>query len=381
LKKKFKTNPGRQYFQRRFWKSIPFKSYVIVLIAVFFTFSIIGFFSDLLNGGRMPRELLLLHVFLSGFMGVLYFYCGSRYPRLFIPVFIFHLLLIKFIPVQRMEFTINEILKDHLVFDGWGILLALISGYVFFIVFINKVGLRQVRLNAEMSLAKEMHGILVPEIDIRENALEIYGKSLPAEEVGGDLLDVYKNENGLTCYIADVSGHGVASGLLMGMFKSAMHTELQNGSGLSKALVSANKSLYNLKKRSMFLTFAGIRFSGDQTAEYSIAGHLPILFLRAETATISYLDQKQIPLAAQSDYPFSTQKVNYAAGDMFLLLTDGITETANKKNEEFGMRRIERVVLENPAADLKQMFDLILSEAQTYGLQKDDRTMMIIRCG
>ena len=52
----------------------------------------------------------------------------------------------------------------------------------------------------------------------------VYGKSIPTSEVGGDLIDLYHTKSKTICYITDVSGHGVAAGLLMGMFQSAIHT-------------------------------------------------------------------------------------------------------------------------------------------------------------
>ena len=70
---------------------------------------------------------------------------------------------------------------------------------------------------------------------------EIYGRSIPTQKVGGDLLDVYVGEKDLTCFIADISGHGVAAGLMMGMFKTSMHINLQNNLPITTILNQANK--------------------------------------------------------------------------------------------------------------------------------------------
>ena len=130
----------------------------------------------------------------------------------------------------------------------------------------------------------------------------------------------------------------------------------------------------------MFLTFAGIQFQGNGLAEYAVAGHLPILHYTAASKEITYLEQKQIPLAAQLAYQFQTKNVSYAPGDLFLLLTDGITEVENKQQEEFGMQRIEDIVLKNADDGLKDIFDKILAAASEHGKQIDDQTMMLIRC-
>ena len=154
-----------------------------------------------------------------------------------------------------------------------GIIIQLVLGYIFLIQFIMTEGTRHVRLKTEMNLAKELHDILVPTINLKNGNWEIYGRAIPTEEVGGDLVDIYENGNELTCYIADVSGHGVAAGLLMGMFKTSIHTYLQSNASIATIFNNCNKVLYRLKKQSMFITCACIRFFSDNVAEYSIAGH------------------------------------------------------------------------------------------------------------
>ena len=56
---------------------------------------------------------------------------------------------------------------------------------------------------------------------------EVYGKSIPSAEMGGDLIDVVEKVGNLLAYIADVSGHGLPAGQLMGMLKTAMRVCLQ----------------------------------------------------------------------------------------------------------------------------------------------------------
>jgi serine phosphatase RsbU (regulator of sigma subunit) len=52
---------------------------------------------------------------------------------------------------------------------------------------------------------------------------------VPSSEVGGDLIDVAGSEENWVAYLADVSGHGVAPGVVMGMVKSAARMLLSSG--------------------------------------------------------------------------------------------------------------------------------------------------------
>jgi serine phosphatase RsbU (regulator of sigma subunit) len=80
-----------------------------------------------------------------------------------------------------------------------------------------------------MELATEIHRVLVPAINTRIVDFEFYGGSLPGSEIGGYLLDVVQGHGSWTAYIADVSGHGVAPGVVMGMVKSAARRRLSSG--------------------------------------------------------------------------------------------------------------------------------------------------------
>jgi serine phosphatase RsbU (regulator of sigma subunit) len=271
-------------------------------------------------------------------------------------------------------------LKNRLILDGFGLVVSVVLGYVFFILFISGEGIPQVRLKTEINLAKKMHDVLVPTIQFQNENIIVYGKSIPTSEIGGDLIDLYDKENTIICYTADVSGHGVAAGLLMGMFKSAMHTALKNELSLSKIVNTINQSLHKLKKASMFLTASAICLYENKTAEFTVAGHLPILHFQAHSNSVQHLLIEQIPLTVKPDYLFKTKKVNFESGDIFLFLTDGLTEVSNSRNEEFGIKRIEELLIQNHSQQPDTLFNKIMNEIQNHGPQYDDQTLLIIYC-
>lgn len=369
----------KNYYSRKFWKTLPPASYTILLMAIFFIFSSLGFVVDIFNAGRMPGLNLAAQVFFSGVIAICYVHTFTRNWKFFPLILIVHVAFVFIAPKGQREIS-GAALETRLVVDGLGVMMSMILGYIFFVIFISREGRKQFLLQAEMDLARGMHEILVPDVRFHNRELEIYGRSIPAEEVGGDLLDVYQGDDSLTAYIADVSGHGVASGLLMGMFKSAMYANLQKNLPFAEVLNEANRTLYRLKKRTMFLTCAGIRFSGDQTAEFSVAGHLPILHYRAQSGSIEQLRGKQIPLSVQADYRFTTQQVSYSPGDCFALVTDGLSEAADQKDNEFGLERIENLLRENQQQPLEKLFDIVLAAVNDHGPRKDDQTLMFIRC-
>ncbi|MCB9059555.1 MAG: serine/threonine-protein phosphatase [Calditrichae bacterium] len=369
------------YYRREFWKNLSGKSLIKLGLAIFFTFSSIGFISDLLSGGRYLDWYVVFNVIFSGLIGVGYALGAIRNWK-WIPIVLgTHLAVAIILPSTTIviENIVIEISKVRLIVDSAGILAMVMLGYIFFIIFITGEGIPQVQLKTEIDLARKMHDVLVPEIEIRDRRFHIFGKSQPYLEVGGDLIDVYQKDDILVCYTADVSGHGVAASLLMGMFKSAVYTALSKSLSLQDLVNTCNQVLNQLKKPTMFLTFSAIRFDGTNLVEFSVAGHLPILHYRADENKIEELIIKQIPVSVKKDYNFLTRKAQFNRGDIFLFLSDGLTETNDKNGIEFGMENIKKILLENARLPLSEIYNVVTGTIEKYGTQKDDQSLMIVK--
>jgi Stage II sporulation protein E (SpoIIE) len=124
-------------------------------------------------------------------------------------------------PTQMDAATIAR-LQSRLSLDGSAIILVVVLGYACLTYVSVSESRRYARALAEIELATEIHGVLVPPIDFKIGGFEFLGRSVPSGEVGGDLIDVATSQDDWVAYLADVSGHGVAPGLVMGMVKSSV---------------------------------------------------------------------------------------------------------------------------------------------------------------
>jgi serine phosphatase RsbU (regulator of sigma subunit) len=182
-----------------------------------------------------------------------------------------------------------------------------------------------------------------------------------------------------------VSGHGVGAGLLMGMVKSAARTRLREGATFDQLLTTINAVLFDLKSPAMFATFAGLqRGADDGVLQFTVAGHLPILHYRARTGDVVEVSIAQLPLAMFPDTAFSGAEVSCDAGDLFLLLTDGLTEVFDRPDqhgEEFGLDRVKSLLREQAAAaaPLEVIEQQLLAEVRAHGTQHDDQTLFLVR--
>jgi hypothetical protein len=267
----------------------------------------------------------------------------------------------------------------RVLFDAIGILVSIGFGTRFLMFFAGTEGLASVRMQTELSLAHGIQATLVPTVSFQNASFELYGKSIPSSEMGGDLIDVIESDGGLVAYVADISGHGLPAGQLMGMLKTAMRLAVQFRQMPVAALESVDRVLPALKEREMFATVALLRFGGSSEAEYALAGHPPILHYRHGSSDTARLSMEQLPLGLIPGGSYASKRVSFSPRDLFLMVTDGITEVANARDEEFGLTRLQELLAQHAARALPEIWDLIMREVRQYGLQQDDQSLLLLR--
>jgi len=114
-------------------------------------------------------------------------------------------------------------------------------------------------------------------------------------------------------------------------------------------------------------------------AEYALAGHPPILHYRAGSGNTARLSMEQLPLGLLPGGHYFSARAAYAPGDVFLLLTDGIPEVENEKGEEFGLDRVEQILISHAAEPLPQIWDAVMKAARRHGPPEDDQTLLLLR--
>ncbi len=272
-----------------------------------------------------------------------------------------------------------EVMHRRVFFDAIGILVGTIVGYRVLVDFVLTEGIAKVRMQTELALAHGIQATLVPTLSLQVDGFEVYGKSIPSAEMGGDLIDTVQRDGTLLAYIADISGHGLPAGQLMGMLKTAIRVSLQFRQQPVAVMESADRVLPAVKESNMYATLALLYFDGSSEVEYSLAGHPPILHYREATRDIARLAMEQFPLGLIPGGRYSSRRVSYSPRDVFLMLTDGISEVPDANDEEFGLNHLEQLLKQNAAEPLPALWELIMGEVQRNGVQQDDQTLLLLR--
>jgi len=343
-----------------------------------------GFLSDVADKGRLPVAVVLLLVVVSGCMSILYVYAFTRKLWLVPVAAVIQVLLdpvagkVTSAMIHSGRFS-TPTMEWGLGFAVNGIWGMVIASYVFFLLFIQSSGKRGFIAQRELELAHGIQATLVPRIAYRDDRFEVCALTLPSEKVGGDVVDLVVHNGVLLCYVADVSGHGLQAGILMGMVKTAGRTLLLDGCGLTEMQDKMNRVLPSVKEQNMYMTFAGLRFALGDEAEYASAGHPPMLHWRAATKEVEMLGVEQLPIGMFDGVRYETARVRYGVGDMFVITTDGVLEVENDGGEEFSTSRLAGIIQRSETLRPEQTVEAMVKAVQSFGRQRDDQTILVLR--
>lgn len=361
---------------------MPISSRIAMLSAVFSLFASMGFVQLLLTPVRETFLSSLAMICIYGFFAIGYALLSTLRKFRWLPVWaVVHAssfwVYYRFFRLQVIQDR-NVLQKQNSVLGFWAII-AMVAAYVLFVGFIRSEGKRYFRIQAEIELAREIHRSLVPSFERRIRGFDIFGASIASGEVGGDLVDIAEYPQGWISYIADVSGHGVSSGVLMAMFKTSIRSRLANGGSAGELLDEVHRTLYPLKMPNMFVTAGVLQFGEGNQVNYSLAGHPPLMrYSRTQRAIVEYQSQN-MPLGILSEQQFTAETLQCDPGDLLLLLTDGFTEVFDGKGAELGLEAIKQSFQEVVDRPLPEIFERLRKRSLEFGRQDDDQTMLLVR--
>ncbi len=376
--------------RRAYWRTIPLSRLRFLLLAVFFTLATIGLLSSILSAGYSPIAVGFGWAVVTGATSICYVLVFARKPILFLAVLVFQTLLtfgysrLSALAVKHQWLPLAPEHTAHFTFVVTAII-SLVIGYAFFLAFIEREGKQAVRIQAEPSMAHSIQQTLVPRLELTAAGYEIFGISVPSDKVGGDVVDVVVLADGsVAAYVADVAGHGLQAGILMGMVKTAARIRLLDQPGPAALFASLNRVMPDVKEAHMYATCAAFLLpacgiGGPRELEYAVAGHPPILRIGDPDDVANYLFDEQLPLGLFLSAEYRSQTVTCRPGDLLVIATDGVLEVENAGGDEFGAVRLESLVRAERQGDLPALAAKILDSVKRFGKQTDDQTLLLIR--
>ena len=212
------------------------------------------------------------------------------------------------------------------------------------------------KLEEEMVMARSIQSRLLPNQLPEVAGVELEAVNISSRQVSGDYYDMIPKEDGcLAIVISDVSGKGMPASLLASSLQAALRAQCDTGAPPAVVLERVNRQLHASTDPQHFATlFLAIYDPRRRDLRYSSGGHNAPILLRRE-GTVELLEKGGLPLGAFDFGEYEEGVTSLAPGDLLFMYTDGLTETMNSDDEEFGTDRVEHFLREHrqlPVAEL-----------------------------
>jgi len=204
-------------------------------------------------------------------------------------------------------------------------------------------------------------------------------------DISGDFYEFIRLDDGRIGFAqGDVSGHGIHAGLIMSMAKKTLAIYALSGHGPAETLAKVNDSIVDDLGGKIFisLTYA-ILDPGMGTITWTRAGHNPAMRFNRHTGELNEIKPRGMVVGMKKGAIFrqslSEEVTQVQAGDVFLVYTDGITETMNRQKVEYGTELLMEVVRRHAEAGPDTLLDRIMDSVRQFrggSTADDDATLL-----
>ncbi len=249
---------------------------------------------------------------------------------------------------------------------------------------LHREALTRERLQTEMDLARRVQMQLLPVRPPRVPGLDLFARSMPALDVGGDFFDfIVAPDRPLMLTVGDVAGKGLASALLMAMAHTVIRTGAKYLDSPAAVLRRVAADLYDdFSEVSMFATTFVAQYRATRCEVwYANAGHSPVMYCPA-VGPARLIEADAMPLGILPDCDARDHALPLGAGDVLAIMTDGFNETFDLNDEMFGYDRLLRLIEAHADRSADAIGAALFAAVDEFGAghpPDDDRTLIVMK--
>jgi PAS domain S-box-containing protein len=240
-----------------------------------------------------------------------------------------------------------------------------------------------------LTLAAEVQRSLLPQEALSIEGLDIAGRTLSCEEIGGDYFDYIREpecpENQISVVVGDVAGHGVEAALLMTTARAFLRMRSSQCGELSQIVNEMNRHLArDFIDSGRFMTLSIVRFdTKNRSLRWVRAGHPPALIFDPKTDRFRELLEGGLPLGVgeESNYQENTA-AGLESGQIVAIGTDGIWESVDRNGNLYGLERFCAAIRQHARLGAQDILDAVYADIKAFTLgvrQEDDITLVVAK--
>ena len=240
-------------------------------------------------------------------------------------------------------------------------------------------------IGKELEMAKVIQRQILPEEPGKVPGFDLAGLCMTSGAVGGDYFDYLPMADGRQLVVvADVSGHNLASGMLMVSARATLRVLAAMHGGVVDIFDDLGAFLFHdLNKTERFITAIATALKPDsRVVEFVGAGHNAAMVYRARTGAVEVVATEGPILGFFPAPRYAVQRIELAPGDSILLYTDGLTEAIDERDEMFGEERLAAVFAGASSKGAKECLAAVVGAVVGFrdrNAHRDDITAVVIQ--
>ena len=236
-------------------------------------------------------------------------------------------------------------------------------------------------LNTSIFEAAQVHRRLCAPSLVRHGAFDVASEIFAVRHLPGDFVSVEETRDGLVLALGDIGGKGLAAGMWVTHLIGLLRTHTATSTNPETIVAGINRDIARLSSVEPLSTLFVARLSRSGRLDYTSAGHPPSLLLR-KTGQLELLSDGGPVLGAVPRAVYERGSVTLRGGDLLLACSDGILESFNEAEQEFGNMRLQTELRRAQGGSAESVLFSVLGAVQDFAAPRpltDDMTLMIIK--
>ena len=236
-------------------------------------------------------------------------------------------------------------------------------------------------LNTAIFEAAQVHRRLCAPTLLRHGAFDVATETFAVRHLPGDFVSIEETRDGLVLALGDIGGKGLAAGMWVTHLIGLLRTHTAASSDPEVIVAGINRDIARLSSVEPLSTLFVARLSKSGQLDYTSAGHPPALLLR-KNGQLELLSDGGPVLGAVAGAVFDRGTVKLRGGDLLLACSDGILESFNEAEQEFGNMRLQTELRRAQGGSAEAVLFSVLGAVQDFAAPRpltDDMTLMVVK--
>jgi len=252
----------------------------------------------------------------------------------------------------------------------------------------RKISDSQKTLMADIDSARQLQKSLLPEHEFSFYNYDLFGVTLPAENIGGDFFDyvnIGEDEDRVGIVVGDAASKGLSAAAeamyISGAIRMASTFQIKISPFMNRMNQLVNKIFRDIKFTSLF--YGEISKDKKGLFLYANAGHNPPIFYTAKDNCITYLQPTGPLLGIAPKSKYETDSINFSTDDVLVIFSDGIVDAADGNFDFYEEKRLEKIIRKTKHLSPKSIAHAIIDDVYKFSTPnskyQDDKTVVVIK--